>query len=119
MFLDIFPEEPKCEQNDFYMIHLLPAHTFIKIEQIEPTLEMRMMDRDKFEKIIKKDPNLIKHEIMEEQNGIVLTASTVELQQFIKKYANDPNLFDEASDLKRVEPNKPVAAEPNGISRQK
>jgi hypothetical protein len=103
MFLDLFPKDPNLQANDFYKLHLLPVHTFMKIEQIEPTLKMRMMDPEKMEDMLKNDPNLIKHEIVE--NRIVLTASTQQLQQFIKDHANDEGFFNNASDMKRLDPN--------------
>ncbi len=88
----------------------------MKVEQIEPTLQMQMMDPDKIEEMLKSDPNLIKHEIVEER--IVLTASPEELQEFMKKHANDEGLFGEASDLERLEPqdpNEPNDIDPNNI----
>jgi hypothetical protein len=118
LFLDLFPESPELETNDFYKIHLLAVHTFIKIEQIEPTLQMRTMDPDKMKNILEKDPNLIRHETLEDQDSkIVLTASTEELQQFMIKHANDEGLFGEPSDLKRLKPKEPN--EPNDIDPNK
>ncbi len=111
MFLDIFPGEPKCEQNVFYMTHLLPAHTFIKIEQIEPVLKMATMKPDKMKEILKDDPNLIKYESIEDR--VVLTAPTKELQEFVKKHSNDKDLFDSVGDLKRLVPKN--SCEPNNI----
>jgi hypothetical protein len=115
MFLDLYPAgKLECNTPDFYNIHILPVHTFMKIEQIEPVLIMAMMKSDKMEKMLKDDPNLIKCEPIEDR--LVLTASTEELQGFMKKHSNDKDLFEGIGDLKRVEPNKP-AAEPNGISK--
>jgi hypothetical protein len=31
MFLDIFPQEPELNENDYYKFHILRAHSFIKI----------------------------------------------------------------------------------------
>lgn len=120
MFLDIFPGEPKCEQNVFYMTHLLPAHTFIKIEQIEPVLKMATMKPDKMEKMLKADPNLIKYESIEDR--LVLTASMEELQEFMKKHGNDEALFDSIGDLKRLVPKvseEPNSIDPNHTSKEK
>jgi len=118
MFLDLYPDgKLECNTPDFYTIHLLPVHTFMKIEQIEPTLKMAMIKSDKLEKMLKDDPNLIKFENLE--GRFVLTASTEELQEFMKKYSNDKDLFEGIGDLKWVVPNKPAAAEPNDIPKQK
>ena len=117
LFLDLFPEElDKLHPNDFYKFHLLPVHTFLKVEQIEPVLKMRMMDPDKLGKMLENDPNLIKHEV--EEDRIVLTASTEQLQQFMKRHADEEGLFGDASDLRRLrlqDPNDPNAVDPNCI----
>jgi hypothetical protein len=124
LFLDLFPKEPELQTNNFYKIHLLPAHTFMKVEQIEPILKMSMMDPEKIEDMLENDPNLIKHEILEDQNQkLVLTASTKELQQFMKEHAEDEGLFvwtlgEGGGELKRwkpEEPNEPNAIDPNSI----
>lgn len=103
LFLDLFPEEPKLEQsNDFYKMHLVGVHTFIKVEQIAPILKMRIMNPEKIEKMLENDPNVLKHEKVEDR--IILTASPKELQRFMRKYANVEDVFGDPSDLKRVEP---------------
>jgi hypothetical protein len=117
LFLDIFPgNDSNLQQlNSLYAMHLLPAHTFMKIDQIEPTLKMRFMDAKNFAKRLEKEPKLLKHEILEDSGAeIVLTASTKELQEFMRKHANDKDVFGEPSNMKRVLPpdsNKP--ADPN------
>lgn len=116
LFLDLFPIDPNLSQNGFYQLHLLPAHTFMKVDQIEPTLKLCFMDVDKFTKRLEKNPALLKHEVLQEgsQEKIVLTASTKELQEFMRKHAGDKDVFGEASNMKRVLPldvNKP--ADPN------
>ncbi|MHC4719020.1 MAG: hypothetical protein ACYSYT_00915 [Planctomycetota bacterium] len=118
MYLDLYPEAPDINANDFYIHHLLGVHTFMKIEQIEPTLQMRLMSPDKMKEMLEANPNLIKHEILEERDSqVLLTASTKELQRFIIEYAKDEGLFDEPSDMKRLEvkePKEPNAVEPAG-----
>ena len=115
-FLDVFPDEFPCDTDDpnktdwpYNVFFLVPAHTFLKIEQIEPTLKMRIMDPDNVEQILEKDPNLIKHEIV--QDRLVLTASTKELQEFLKAHADDEGLFGEPSKMKRVQPKDPNVPE--------
>jgi len=116
LFLDVFPDEFPCDTDDpnktdwpYNVFFLVPAHTFLKIEQIEPTLKMRIMDPENVEQMLEKDPNLIKHEIV--QDRPVLTASTNELQEFLKAHANDEGLFGEPSKMKRVQPKDPNAPE--------
>ncbi len=114
LFLDVFPDEFPCDTDDpnktdwlYNVFFLVPAHTFLKIEQIEPILKMRTMEPDNVEEMLENDPNLIKHEIV--QDRPVLTASTKELQKFFKAHANDEGLFGEPSKMKRVQPKDPNA----------
>lgn len=103
LFLDIFPDsETLGEPQDFYGFHILPVHTFMKVEQIEPKLQLRAMNYDKVSKMLQEDPNLLKHEVVDDR--IVLTASTEQLQEFIIKYANEEGVFAEATELARRQP---------------
>jgi hypothetical protein len=93
MFLDVFPDGKTLEDvQPFYAIHLFPMHTFIKVEQTEPNLVLRMMDPDEVSKLLKNDPNLLKHEVTE-NDVLVLTAATQDLQKFVVEYANTEGVF--------------------------
>jgi len=118
LFLDMFPEASlldKQRTNDYYKIHLLPVHSFIKIEHITPKLGIRIIDQDKIDKMLQKDPNLIKHEIVD--SHIVLTAPTRQLEQFIGKYSAGADLFGDVTEMERLpsEPNNTAVktADPN------
>ncbi len=100
LFLDLFPGDPNLETNAIYNIHLLGAHTFWRIDQIEPTLHIRAMDIDTMTKMLEKDPNLLKHEVTDDR--LVLTASTEQLQQFMKAHADDEGLFGDPGEFQRV-----------------
>ncbi|OHB54737.1 MAG: hypothetical protein A2Y07_05785 [Planctomycetes bacterium GWF2_50_10] len=106
LFLDIFPDDPNLCQNDFYKAYLLPCHGFIKVNQILPQLKLQMTNPDDFGKKLKEDPNMIKWEKVEDR--IVLTASTQQLQEFMRKNAQKDWLFDDEAKLSRVsgDPNK-------------
>jgi hypothetical protein len=111
LFLDLYPEQPDVNANEFYKYHLLGVHTFLKIEQIGPALQMRMMSHDKMKEMLEEDPNLIKHEVLEEPDSrILLTASTKELQRFMVKHANVEGLFDKPIELRRLEAVEPTGA---------
>jgi len=105
MFLNIYPHEPELDKaNDFYKLHILRVHTFMKIEQIEPTLKMAVMNPERMKEMLEKNPDIIKHEMIQDGDRILLTASTEQLQLFMKKYMNEEELFDDTSDLKRLMP---------------
>jgi len=97
LFLDVSPKQFPCGQlgelnemewpyNAFFFV---PAHTFIKIDSIEPQLKMRWVTVDAMKELLKEDPNAVKHE----EDEIILTASTKELQAFVLKYADDNKVF--------------------------
>jgi len=126
MFLDLFPDsEPLEDLDDFYKIHILPVHTFMKVDRISPNLQLRMVDYEKIENLLENDPNVIKHEIVEDR--IVLTASTEELQRFVIERVE--TIFAETSDDKddstgaiRLEPlysEENIVIDPNFVGQWK
>ena len=120
LFLDVFPDEFPCDTEDpnktdwlYNVFFLVPAHTFIKIDSIEPQLKMRLTDDEKMLELLEQDPNAVKHASIEDR--LILTASTKELQAFVLKYADDERVFANEVVLNRREnkkPNTPKAIEP-------
>ena len=98
-FLDFFPADPDLKQNDFYQAHILPVHTFVQVQQIEPTLQMAMMESDWIKKFLQKNPDAIKHEKVDDT--IVLTAQPKELQAFLIKHEKTPDAWGECTNLSR------------------
>jgi hypothetical protein len=107
MYLDLYPAEANMPENDFYKSHLLPTHSFMKIELSKKTLKACSMSPDSVESLLKSKPNAVKNEKLESDSGrFVLTAPTKELQKFILKYGADKKaaLFKDkdASDFHRI-----------------
>ena len=115
MFLDLFPKDVNIQNCDLMKVHLVPAHTFYKVEQIDPNLMLKTLLNDDTEKLLEKDPNAVKHEIIDKR--IVLTASTKDLQKFVKKNANNEDVFKEFVKLIRPTAKEPNAPEPNSINK--
>ena len=106
LFLDVYPDELPWEMEDpnqtdwpYNAFFLIPAHTFIKVDSIEPQLKLRITMDDKMEELLKEYPNAIEHILIEDR--LVLTAKTKQLQEFILKYADDERLFAEEVTLGR------------------
>jgi hypothetical protein len=120
LFLDVYPgESPWGDEDDpnkvewlYNTLFLIPVHTFIRVNGIDPQLKLQITDDEEFKKLLKEDPNAIEHTSIEDK--LVLTASTKELQAFVLKYAGDSRLFTEESILTR----KKTKA-PQGSVRQK
>ena len=123
MFLDLFPDDKPLEDlEDFYKIHILPVHTFMKVDQINPNLRLRMIDYDEVKEMIESNPNVIKHEVVDDDR-IVLTASTEELQNFVVEHVE--TIFDDSNDSPgaiRLEPlytDKDIVIDPNFVGQWK
>jgi hypothetical protein len=93
-FMDLFPEENDYinKMNDFLAGHLLQAHTFLKLEVKGDQILIYQMSPEWLETLFDENKIRISHERLDEDN-IVLTASTKELQKFITKYAEDEKAF--------------------------
>ena len=106
LFLDVCPDElpwdiegPNQVKWLYNAFFLIPAHTFIKVDSIEPQLKLRITMDDKMEELLKENPDTIEH--MKIEDRIILTAKTKQLQEFILKYADDERLFVEEVALDR------------------
>ncbi len=99
MFLDFFPADPELKENDFYKIHLVPAHTFMRVRQIGPALQLAMLKPDKLKTYLEANPTAVRHETAE--GGLVFTAPTKELQAFVIKSESIDGLWDDGKPLPR------------------
>ncbi|MFA5239837.1 MAG: hypothetical protein WC476_09055 [Phycisphaerae bacterium] len=129
LFLDVYPDEMPWDEKGpnktkwrYNTVFLIPAHTFIKINAIEPQLKLLLTDDDDLKKLLKENPNAIEHALIEDANRLVLTAPTKELQAFVLKYADDSRLFTEESILTRKKTEKPqgtTGQKPDDVNGQK
>ena len=106
LFLDIFPGELPWEAEDpnkmdwpYNTLFLIPAHTFVKIDSIEPQLKLRLTLESDMKDLLKENPNAVKHTSVGDR--LVITGSTKELQEFVLKYVDDENLFTDQVTLSR------------------
>jgi hypothetical protein len=101
LFLDLYPAEEADIKNDLMKIHLVPAHTFARLSIKEDAIELTMMDNDWLRGKLSRKELAIPHQAL--VDGVVLTASTKELQAFVTKIAADPQAFAKPTILKRTE----------------
>lgn len=111
LFLDVYPKELPWEPDDpntmdwpYNSFFLIPAHTFMKIDSIEPQLKMRLALESNIKELITEDPNAVQHMMIGER--LVLTTPTQKLQAFILRYVDDDTLFTEAVTLVRKNSNR-------------
>jgi len=103
LLADIFPDEPKLDENDTYKMHLLPLHSFMLVSYDATEMKLRMMERDWLDKFLQSNPGALKHERIE-QDQTILTASTEELQKFILYNLETKEAFGEPTELRRISP---------------
>ena len=90
LFLDFTPIEDKESEklgNDMYRMHLIETHSLAKFDVIsEKEINLKWFSSDKLKELLDEDKIKIKHEKVGFGETVLLTASSEELQQFIKKY---------------------------------
>ena len=100
-FLDVFPTEPKCDSGDYYMLHLLPLHSFLYVTQVEPELHLSTFDYDWLGKYLDEHPDAIAHTVVESR--IIFTAPTEELQAFMLEHLETEGALGEEQVFTKVE----------------
>lgn len=89
-FMDIyltgFDRDLGEKLNGFGLLHLVPAHTFMRVDSIEKDkMELRFFNLDWLKKYIKENPQAIDHILIGEKGDedVILTANTMQLQKFV------------------------------------
>jgi hypothetical protein len=98
-FLDIYPADPKLQQNDFYKGHLMPVHTFMRVQMQNDVLQMAFMKPDWIKDFLQKNPAAIKHEKV--NDDVLLTAQPKDLQAFLTQHEKTPDAWNEGNPLAR------------------
>ncbi|MDH5271288.1 MAG: hypothetical protein OEY32_15345 [Candidatus Krumholzibacteria bacterium] len=98
-FLDIFPEEPHND-NGFYRDHLMRVHSILKLERMADTLSVADFDAEWLSTMAAENKLSIPHVSLD--GAVLLTASTEELQAFVRAYAHTPEAFSEPVRLRRA-----------------
>ena len=113
LFLDLYLVDPGAE-NDLNMNQLAhfgmivrPAHMFMKVTSLAPTLQIAVLDPDWLKEFLAKNPKAVRHEKRwaptsgADSQEIVLTAETKALQQFILQHINDQKAFGHPSQMQK------------------
>lgn len=87
-YLDEFMSGDELALADF---HIIPVHTFAKLEIKENQLHINWFDQEWLEDLLKENKIRIHHE--QTEDIILLTAKPKELQKFVTKYVNSEEAF--------------------------
>ena len=100
-FLDIMPTTCDYATNQVSLVGaaMIPGHLLIRVSQFEPTLHLALCDPDWLRKYLGQHPKAIAHRT--EEDFIVLTADTPDLQKFVLKHLGKGELFSDGGDMIR------------------
>ena len=99
IFLDIVPIKPSFTQSDFYRGHFFATHTFVHVVQIEPTVQLAVLEPRWLKDKLAENPEAIRHETI---NGeIILTSQPKETQKFLLANLNTRQAFSQPLELTR------------------
>jgi len=101
LFMDLYPDELEFG-NELYQMYLIPAHTIAKAFLENDLLRLDWLDIEWLEEMIETNTLKISHEKLE-NNTILLTAKTKDLQAMVMKYGNDEKAFAKGDELYKQE----------------
>jgi hypothetical protein len=76
---------------NYWNLHVIPVHTFAKLTIINDTLKINWFDGNWLKEQIEGKKIKMQHEYNDE--NLLLTAKTADLQKLVVKYANTPEAF--------------------------
>lgn len=97
LFLDLFPVD--LGEASLFSQHFVAVHTFARVELLNDSLNISLFKDSWIEEQINDNRVRIKHE--KTDGGILITASTKELQKFVTKYGNMEEAYESPMSLKR------------------
>ena len=101
LFMDFFPgDNDHIEMCAFLSVHYFPVHTFAKVIIDKEKIEIHCLDPGFIEDLLEQNKIRISHE--KSDDNIILTASTEELQKFVRKYADDQKAYVSPTVLKKI-----------------
>ena len=109
-FIDLFPLEDGnifAGENDELLDNLfrnyIPAHTFMKFDFLNNEIGLTEFDNERLIELFKQNKIRLSHEMAgEDEDYVVITASTNDLQKFIIRYADDKEAFIETEKYHRL-----------------
>lgn len=87
--------------SDMTSYHHIPVHTLARVQYCKDSILLYWYGDEWLNELFEENRIRIKHETVEnhDYDRQVLTASTDELQKFIRKYANDPKTTEEIEEI--------------------
>lgn len=102
-FLDTYPADTRFDGGQWKVLHMVPAHLFFHVSGTDPNLVIAAMNPDKVGELLEEKPELVKHEVVDNNDYFVLTDSPENLQKFVLAGLKVEGFFGE---LEALEPFK-------------
>ena len=101
-YVDFMPDiNEEHFTTDMTQFHHVPVHTLARVQYCKDSILLYWYGDEWLNELFEENRIRLKHESVSDHDydRQVLTASTDELQKFIKKYANDPKSNEEVEEL--------------------
>ncbi len=102
LFLDLSPLEDSLKNaglGAFYKASLIPGHLILKVK-LGNKLDLQLFEAEALEDLLSKSPGALAHTFVQ-KDRLVITATTAELQKFVKAHGNSSTLWSKPSDFKK------------------
>jgi len=111
-FLDLVPADCNYATNqaDLVAFSMFPGHLLVRVPRIEPELKLAFFDFDWLQKFLEKHPKALAHH--REDDRIILTADTGDLQRFVLRHLGQDELFKAPDTMVRQTNVVPAASGP-------
>lgn len=108
-FIDLYPLEDcgfpaggNCDMVELLVRNYIPIHTFMKLDYTNGDLILTEFDNERLIDLFANNRIRLPHEMINEDEYVVITASTDDLQKFISRYANDLEAFNDPEKYHRL-----------------
>jgi hypothetical protein len=99
LFMDLYPDEPECG-TEFYNMYMVPTHAIARVFLQGDMLRLDALDMEWVEEMIEDSAYSIAHERLE-NDAILITAGTADLQKLVLKGVDNRDAFAEGDELYR------------------
>ena len=97
-----FPSEGNYDVLELMVRNYIPVHTFMKLDFLEGDIILTEFDNERLIDLFSQNRIRLPHEMINQDEYVVITASTNDLQKFITRYANDIDAFNEPETYHRL-----------------
>lgn len=101
LIMQVSPTEEAIDVDENIMLHLGFLHSFHLVKLEDSILYVASMDLGHLKKVLNNTPTLVEHTVV--ASGVLLTATTARLREFMTYAVSNEGFFEEFEILKRVQ----------------